>query len=101
MNTPELELLNPEQVDFLEAHQEVMDVLLGITQQADFKAVFGEMQPGEMVNRYVNTLNYDGNDAWEHDIGERYRQIKQAEAQGGVLADWDNDLDALEAKYRK
>lgn len=101
MKTPELELLNPEQVDFLEAHQEVLEALLEITKQAGFKALFGEMMPGEMVSRYLNTLNYDGNDAWEHDIGERYRQIKQDEAQGGVLADWDNDLDALEAKYRK
>ena len=53
-----------------------------------------------MVNRYINTLNYDGNDAWEHDIGERYRQLKQHEANGEPLSDGD-DLDTLEAKYRK
>lgn len=101
MNTSELKLLSPEQVAFLEGHQEVLDALLNITEQSDFKAVFGEMLPGEMVSRYINTLNYDGNDAWEHDIGERFRQIKQREADGEDLADWGADLDALEAKYRK
>ncbi len=101
MNSSEVNLLTPEQAAFLEDHQEVLDALLDITEQADFKSVFGEMAPGEMVSRYVNTLTYDGNDAWEHDIGERYRQAKQSEADGEPLVDWDADLDSLEAKYRK
>lgn len=63
MNTPELELLNPEQIHFLEAHQEVLAALLEIMEQADFKAVFGDMPPGEMVSRWVNTLNFDAKDA--------------------------------------
>lgn len=101
MNTPELNLLSPEQVAFLEDHQEVLDALLNITEQPDFKAVFGEMLPGEMVSRYINTLNYDGNDAWEHDIGERYRQYQQQNDEPGFIIDDDDDFSKLEAKYRK
>lgn len=101
MKTPELELLNPEQVDFLEAHQEVLDALLEITEQAGFKAVFGEMLLGEMVSRYLNTLNYDGNDAWEHDIGERFRQYQLQKDEPDFIIDDDDDFTKLEAKYRK
>jgi hypothetical protein len=42
----------------------------------------------------------DDNDEWEHDIGARYRKIKQDEAESGTLSDWGIDLDSLEAKYR-
>ncbi|HSS96177.1 MAG TPA: hypothetical protein VLK33_04075 [Terriglobales bacterium] len=101
MNTPELNLLSPEQVAFLEDHQEVLEALLNITEQSDFKPIFGEMMPGEMASRYINTLNYDGNESWEQDIGERFRQVKQREANGDHSANWGTDLDALEAKYRK
>ena len=41
----------------------------------------------------------DDNDAWEHDIGARYRKIKEDEAESGTLGDWGIDLDSLEAKY--
>lgn len=101
MHSPDVHLLTPEQLAFLEEHEEVLRALIDITEQSDFKAVFDAMQPGEMVSRYINTLTYDANDAWEHDIGERYRQAKEAEAKGEPLVDWDADLDSLEAKYRK
>jgi hypothetical protein len=48
-----------------------------------------------------SSLFDDLNDDWEHDIGERYRKIKQEEAESGTLGDWGIDPDSLEAKYRK
>lgn len=91
-------VLSQEQLDFLAAHQDVLDALWELADSEEFKAVFGEMALGELFSRYEASLGDD--DEHDPELARRYEQIKRREANEGVIVDWDNDLDALESKYR-
>ena len=92
--------LDEEQLAFLLEHHEVIDALFDFAETEEFRAKFGNISIDEVLKRYIATIG-DDNDAWEHDIGERYRNYQQQKDEPGFIIDDDDDFAKLEAKYRK